>query len=152
MSLIKRVVLIGILVVLPNLVWANGTSVGFSDDGSRFEGGSRRETRLIEGALFASALLAHAKEIGNYNPTGFEGGSHSPAAKSAKLGDGVSSTVGSLQFETPKTRVSGSGAGLNVGATTVTVPEPGTLGLLGTGLLGIAGLIRRKLKSNPPNS
>jgi PEP-CTERM motif-containing protein len=28
-----------------------------------------------------------------------------------------------------------------------TVPEPGTLGLLGTGLIGVAGIVRRKLKS-----
>lgn len=34
---------------------------------------------------------------------------------------------------------------IRVGSTTITTPEPGTLGLLGTGLLGIAGMFRRKL-------
>jgi len=34
---------------------------------------------------------------------------------------------------------------IKVGTTNITAPEPGTLGLLGTGLLGIAGMFRRKL-------
>jgi hypothetical protein len=35
----------------------------------------------------------------------------------------------------------------NTGTTSLATPEPGTLGLLGTGLLGIAGLVRRKFRS-----
>ena len=38
-------------------------------------------------------------------------------------------------------------AGGVVSGDTIVTPEPGTLGLLGTGLVGLAGIVRRKLRS-----
>ena len=35
--------------------------------------------------------------------------------------------------------------GIRIGNSNIAVPEPGTLGLLGTGLIAIAGSMRRKL-------
>jgi len=61
----------------------------------------------------------------------------------ATLTNGVGFTV-QAAVTTGKGFFSGSGD-INSGDTNVVVPEPGTLGLLGTGLLGVAGLVRRKL-------
>lgn len=38
-------------------------------------------------------------------------------------------------------------ATISSGDTTMVVPEPASLGLLGTGLIGLAGIVRRKLKA-----
>jgi hypothetical protein len=49
-----------------------------------------------------------------------------------------------LTFNTGKGFFQGT-ANLAGGDSTLTVPQPGTLSLLGTGVIGIAGAIRRKL-------
>ncbi|MBZ5720124.1 MAG: PEP-CTERM sorting domain-containing protein [Acidobacteriia bacterium] len=81
-------------------------------------------------------LVTLANGTHNYTLTG---------ALSGTMGGGNGVTV-QLTVNTGKGFFNGS-TGISSGDTNIVVPEPGTLSLLGTGLVGIAGLVRRKLKS-----
>jgi hypothetical protein len=110
---------------------------------------------LPNGVLFSGSFSGPVNWIGTYNPLGNGGkGNWTYVLTGTVMGtlnNGQAAGGGTVQltFDVPGSKQFGKGHGarLNTGVTTVTVPEPGTLGLLGTGLLGIAGLVRRKLKA-----
>jgi hypothetical protein len=82
-------------------------------------------------------LVTLANGTHNYTLTGSIEGSW--------LGGGpVNGATVQLTINTGKAFFNGS-TSISSGDTNVTVPEPGTLGLLGTGLIGLAGAVRRKL-------
>jgi len=71
-------------------------------------------------------------------------GTHNYTLTGALSGNmGANGVTVQLTINTGKGFFNGSTT-ISSGDTNIVVPEPGTLGLLGTGLVGIAGLIRRK--------
>jgi hypothetical protein len=91
--------------------------------GGVFTGGSLTITAMGGGVLFSGA---------------FSGGTVSTSnSLTTYIGNLACAGCGSVQFVSALGGISGD---------TIVTPEPGTLGLLGTGLVGLAGIVRRKLR------
>jgi len=127
-----------------------GLSTGSLQMGGTFGAGgsftiTANGTDGLNGTLFSGTftsgtwtMVTLANGTHNYTLTGVLAGT---------LGSGYSTNGVTVQLtiNTGKGFFNGS-TRISSGDTTVTVPEPGSLGLFGTGLLGVAGLIRRKIK------
>jgi hypothetical protein len=72
-------------------------------------------------------------------------GTHNYTLSGAIVGPSAVGATVQLTVNTGKGFFNGS-VGISSGDTSLSVPEPGTLGLLGTGLVGIGGLMRRRLR------
>ncbi len=131
-----------------------GSSAVFHGGGS-FTIAGNGSNGIPSGVLFSGVFAGPVNWVGTYNPKGNNGlGNWSytlSGTVSGSLSNGTAAFGGTVQFtfDVPGSRqfARGRTINLNTGVTTVTVPEPGTLGLFGTGLIGLAGLIRRKLTS-----
>jgi hypothetical protein len=128
------------------------TGATFSSAGSSFVITSNGSGGLPNGILFSGTFTGTISWVENLNcgPNGAVcytlGGTISGTWYTGQTVNGATTQ---LTFQTGKNGFTGSiplASGDTVIATS-TVPEPGTLGLLGTGLVGLAGVIRRKLKS-----
>lgn len=125
-------------------IFAAGGSFSISGNGSN---------GLPNGALFQGTFSGPVNWTATFNPAAFGGKGAWYYTLSGNvvgtLNNGEAVFGGTMQFtfDVPKGKTFSKGVNLNNGVTTVAVPEPSTLGLLGTGLFALAGLVRRKLST-----
>jgi PEP-CTERM motif len=149
----KRIVLLALLAMaLPFAAFAD-ESVDFTNSGGLLSGSasgmSLSGSELIAinglngGGLMTGGLggLTFSNGTHNYTLTGSITGTWEGGA--TVNGATVQLTINTGKgFFNGKTRISSGDTNI-----VTTIPEPGTLGLLGTGLIGLAGALHRKFKS-----
>jgi len=136
----------------------SGLITGANLGGVYFTTGALTSGSLAGGATFAAG---GSFKISGTNGVIFDGsfsspvtwtmfilanGTHEYTLQGAISGGGMNGVTTQLTINTGKGLFNGS-AVIASGNTNVVVPEPGTLGLLGSGLVSIAGLVRRRMRT-----
>lgn len=125
---------------------------GTLNSGGSFVIWSSGASGLPTGNLFNGSFTCSAASPCTWAMTTLANGSHNYTLTGTISGmwyngSTVGGTTVQLTVNTGRKLFSGT-VNISSGDTNIaTVPEPGTLGLLGTGLIGVVGMLRRKLKA-----
>jgi PEP-CTERM motif len=142
--------------VVTNHVLTSTTDSWTFAGGGSFKITSNGTVLLPNGTVFTGTFTGPVTFVGTFNPLGDLGagawsytlnGNVSGNFSSGYGGGAASGGTVQFTFDVHGHIPFSNFVRGNSGNTTFATPEPGTLGLLGTGLIGIAGLVRRKFRS-----